>query len=124
MTGAPTPPEPAIRLRGLTRRFGGIAAVRDVDLDVAPGERRAVLGPNGAGKTTLFNLIAGDYRPSAGAVELDENRQAISNNYLFKVTNGESRLLDTVEHVNQTLGFDREEYIAEPAFDRENPSCP
>jgi branched-chain amino acid transport system substrate-binding protein len=59
-----------------------------------------------------------------GPVELDENRQAISNNYLFKVTNGESRLLDTVEHVNQTLGFDREEYIAEPAFDRENPSCP
>ena len=70
MTGAPAPTEPVIRLRGLTRRFGGIAAVRDVDLDVAPGERRAVLGPNGAGKTTLFNLIAGDYRPSAGAVEL------------------------------------------------------
>jgi branched-chain amino acid transport system substrate-binding protein len=59
-----------------------------------------------------------------GPVELDENRQAISNNYLFKVTNGESRLLDTVENVNQTLGFDREEYVAAPPFDRENPSCP
>jgi branched-chain amino acid transport system ATP-binding protein len=59
-----------IRLRGLTRLFGGIAAVRDVDLDVAPGERRAVLGPNGAGKTTLFNLIAGDQAPTAGTVEL------------------------------------------------------
>jgi branched-chain amino acid transport system ATP-binding protein len=59
-----------IRLRGLTRRFGGIAAVRDVDLEVAPGERRAVLGPNGAGKTTLFNLIAGDQPPTAGTVEL------------------------------------------------------
>jgi branched-chain amino acid transport system ATP-binding protein len=60
----------AIRLRGLTRRFGGIIAVRDVDLDVAHGERRAVLGPNGAGKTTLFNLVAGDFPPSSGSVEL------------------------------------------------------
>jgi branched-chain amino acid transport system substrate-binding protein len=58
-----------------------------------------------------------------GPVELDENRQAISNNYLFKVTGGQSKLLDTVEHVNQTLGTDREKYIAAPAFDRENPSC-
>jgi branched-chain amino acid transport system ATP-binding protein len=70
MTGAETPTEPAIRLRGLSRRFGGIIAVRDVDLEIAHGERRAVLGPNGAGKTTLFNLVAGDYRPSAGTVEL------------------------------------------------------
>jgi branched-chain amino acid transport system ATP-binding protein len=70
VTGAPTPVEPVIRLRRLTRRFGGISAVRDVDLDVAHGERRAVLGPNGAGKTTLFNLVAGDYRPSSGTIEL------------------------------------------------------
>jgi branched-chain amino acid transport system ATP-binding protein len=71
MSGAPdTSQDSVIRLRGLTRRFGGITAVRDVDLDVAHGERRAVLGPNGAGKTTLFNLVAGDYRPSAGTVEL------------------------------------------------------
>ena len=59
-----------------------------------------------------------------GPVKLDENRQAIANNYLFKVTNGESALLDTVEDVDQTLGVDREEYIAQPAFDRANPSCP
>lgn len=58
-----------------------------------------------------------------GPVKLDENRQAIANNYLFKVTDGESKLLDTVEDVNQTLNFDRQEYISEPAFDRENPSC-
>jgi branched-chain amino acid transport system ATP-binding protein len=47
-----------------------LQAVREVDLDVAPGERRGILGPNGAGKTTLFNVIAGDMPPSSGAVEL------------------------------------------------------
>jgi branched-chain amino acid transport system ATP-binding protein len=63
-------PEPVLRVRGLTRRFGGVVAVRDVDLDIAPGERRAVLGPNGAGKSTLFNLIAGADSPTSGSIEL------------------------------------------------------
>ena len=57
-------------MRGVGRRFGGLHAVRDVDLDVAPGERRAILGPNGAGKTTLFNVIAGDFAATSGTVEL------------------------------------------------------
>jgi branched-chain amino acid transport system ATP-binding protein len=61
--------EPILRLRGIGRRFGGLHAVRDVDLDVAYGERRAILGPNGAGKTTLFNVISGDFPPSAGTIE-------------------------------------------------------
>jgi len=61
---------PALRLRGVGRRFGGLYAVRDVDLDVAPGERRAILGPNGAGKTTLFNVVAGDMPPSSGRIEI------------------------------------------------------
>jgi branched-chain amino acid transport system ATP-binding protein len=60
---------PILRLRGVGRRFGGVQAVRDVDLDVPHGERRAVLGPNGAGKTTLFNVIAGEFPPTTGAVE-------------------------------------------------------
>jgi len=60
--------EPVLRLRGVGRRFGGLHAVREVDLDVAAGERRAILGPNGAGKTTLFNVIAGDLPVSTGTV--------------------------------------------------------
>jgi branched-chain amino acid transport system ATP-binding protein len=60
----------ALRVRGLTRRFGGVVAVSQVDLELAPGERRAVLGPNGAGKSTLFNLIAGADAPTEGTVEL------------------------------------------------------
>jgi branched-chain amino acid transport system ATP-binding protein len=62
--------EPILRLRGVGRRFGGVHAVRDVDLEVRPGERRAILGPNGAGKTTLFNVISGEFPPTAGTVEL------------------------------------------------------
>ena len=61
---------PILRLRGVGRRFGGLQAVRDVDLDVVPGDRRAVLGPNGAGKTTLFNVVAGEFPPTSGSVEL------------------------------------------------------
>jgi len=62
--------EPALRLRGVGRRFGGLFAVHGVDLDVAPGERHAILGPNGAGKTTLFNLVCGDFPVTSGTVEL------------------------------------------------------
>jgi branched-chain amino acid transport system ATP-binding protein len=57
-------------LRGVGRRFGGLHAVREVDLEIAPGERRAILGPNGAGKTTLFNVICGDFPCTSGSVEL------------------------------------------------------
>jgi branched-chain amino acid transport system ATP-binding protein len=66
----PESAEPILRLRGIGRRFGGVHAVRDVDLDVHPGERRALLGPNGAGKTTLFNVVSGEFPPTAGRVEL------------------------------------------------------
>ncbi len=62
--------EPILRLRGVGRRFGGVHALRNVDLDVYPGERRALLGPNGAGKTTLFNVVSGEFPPTAGRVEL------------------------------------------------------
>src|SRR5215208_7255424 len=62
--------EPILRLRGVGRRFGGVVAVSGVDLDVRPGERRAILGPNGAGKTTLFNLVSGEFPPTTGTVEL------------------------------------------------------
>jgi branched-chain amino acid transport system ATP-binding protein len=66
----PQSAEPIVRLRAVGRRFGGVHAVRDVDLDVHPGERRALLGPNGAGKTTLFNVISGEFPPTGGRIEL------------------------------------------------------
>ncbi len=62
--------ERVLQVRGLTRRFGGVVAVKSVDLIIEHGERRAVLGPNGAGKSTLFNLIAGADTPTQGTIEL------------------------------------------------------
>jgi branched-chain amino acid transport system ATP-binding protein len=59
-----------LELRDLAKRFGGLKAVDGVDLDVEPGERRAIIGPNGAGKSTLFGVIAGTIRPAAGRVAL------------------------------------------------------
>jgi branched-chain amino acid transport system ATP-binding protein len=61
-------PPPALAVRGLTKSFGGLRVTEDVNLAVAPGERRLIIGPNGAGKTTLFNLITGEIAPDAGAI--------------------------------------------------------
>ncbi len=61
---------PALHVEGLRKRFGGVAATRDVSLTVMPGERRLLIGPNGAGKTTLFNLVCGDLRADAGSIRV------------------------------------------------------
>jgi branched-chain amino acid transport system ATP-binding protein len=53
----------------LTRRFGGLLAVRDISIALYHGELHAVIGPNGAGKTTLLNMLSGELRPSAGGIE-------------------------------------------------------
>jgi branched-chain amino acid transport system ATP-binding protein len=57
-----------LKLESVTKRFGGLTAVRQVTLDVAQGDLLGIIGPNGAGKTTLFNVIAGYYRPEGGRV--------------------------------------------------------
>ncbi len=62
--------QPVLELVGLSKSFGGLHAVRGVDLRVMPGDRKAIIGPNGAGKTTLFNLITGILRSSDGKVLL------------------------------------------------------
>jgi branched-chain amino acid transport system ATP-binding protein len=64
-------PAPLLEVRGLSKRFGGLVAVRDLSLDLAPGEVLGLIGPNGAGKTTAFNLISGFLAPDAGQVWFD-----------------------------------------------------
>ncbi|MCC6781104.1 MAG: ABC transporter ATP-binding protein [Hyphomicrobiales bacterium] len=61
----------ALRVRGLTKRFGGLTAVDDVSLDFARGRLNAIIGPNGAGKTTFFNLVTGEIPADRGRVEFD-----------------------------------------------------
>jgi branched-chain amino acid transport system ATP-binding protein len=57
-----------LTLERITKRFGGLTAVRAVDLEVGAGELLGIIGPNGAGKTTLFNVISGYYAPEEGRV--------------------------------------------------------
>jgi branched-chain amino acid transport system ATP-binding protein len=60
-----------LELNGVTRRFGGLVAVDDVNARVDEGEIFGVIGPNGAGKTTLFSIIAGSLPPTSGAIQLE-----------------------------------------------------
>ena len=58
----------ALALEGITKRFGGLAALQDVTVQIASGDITGLIGPNGAGKTTLFSIIAGKTRPTVGRV--------------------------------------------------------
>jgi ABC-type branched-subunit amino acid transport system ATPase component/ABC-type branched-subunit amino acid transport system permease subunit len=60
--------EPILVTRGLTKDFGGLRAVSDVDIRIMPGNIHALIGPNGAGKSTMVNLITGIYSPTKGAI--------------------------------------------------------
>lgn len=76
------PRDAALGTVGLTREFGGLVAVDEVDLAVEAGSLHAIIGPNGAGKTTLFNLVTGTLPPSAGSVwlhgeEITEHSQEV-----------------------------------------------
>ena len=62
---------PVLSVERLTMRFGGLAAIDDLSLDVPAGKITAVIGPNGAGKTTFFNCLTGFYKPTLGSVRLN-----------------------------------------------------
>ncbi len=112
MTAVPSTTRPSggarLRVEGLTMRFGGVAALTDVDLVVDQGEIVGVIGPNGSGKTTLMNVISGVYAPSAGSVRLDEQevtarspdevaRRGIARTFQNIRTFGELTLTENVE---------------------------
>ena len=63
--------EPRVRLEGISHRFGSETVLRDISLEIAPGELLTLLGPSGCGKTTLLRIIAGFERPSEGRVLID-----------------------------------------------------
>jgi branched-chain amino acid transport system ATP-binding protein len=63
-----------LELRGVSRRFGGLDALAEVDLSVQPGEIVGLIGPNGAGKTTLVNVVTGVYKPSSGSIHFNGSK--------------------------------------------------
>ncbi|HUL58359.1 MAG TPA: ABC transporter ATP-binding protein [Anaeromyxobacteraceae bacterium] len=62
--------EPVVSIRGVSKRYGNLAALESIDLEIRPGEIFALLGPNGAGKTTLISIVAGLVRATAGEVRV------------------------------------------------------
>ena len=62
---------PLLSMRGVTKVFGGVVAVRDFSLELLPGEFLSIIGPNGAGKSTVFNVISGFHRPDSGQILLE-----------------------------------------------------
>jgi branched-chain amino acid transport system ATP-binding protein len=63
-----TATEPMLKVEGLTKNFGGLRAVHNIDLELHPGDLAGLIGPNGAGKTTVFNLLTGVYIPTSGNI--------------------------------------------------------
>ena len=84
-TAATAAATPALRTRGLSKRWGAFDANSDISLAFPPGARYALIGPNGAGKTTFINLLTGVFPPTAGEVFLgDENITALSQHERVK----------------------------------------
>src|SRR4026208_1639870 len=63
--------EPILEARGVTKKFEGLVANRDVDLEIMPNSISSIIGPNGAGKTTFFNMLTAIYQPTSGSVVFD-----------------------------------------------------
>lgn len=85
----------SIRTEGLSKRYGGVDALTDLDLEVAPGEVVGYLGPNGAGKTTTIRLLLGLIRPTAGSAEIfgfDCQRQPVEAHRRLAYVAGEANL--------------------------------
>ncbi|MFD3443053.1 sugar ABC transporter ATP-binding protein [Microbacteriaceae bacterium 4G12] len=72
-------PAPLLDVRGLTKSFGGVQALRGVDLSVLPGEVHCVLGQNGAGKSTLIKILSGAYQPDGGTISWQGDAVTIAN---------------------------------------------
>jgi ABC-type branched-subunit amino acid transport system ATPase component len=96
-----------LRVRNLTKFFGGLAAIHDVDFHVKQGEILSIIGPNGAGKTTLFNLLTGIHHPSGGEIFFQEERitnwspyqtarRGIARTFQTTILFGELPVLDNV----------------------------
>lgn len=96
---------PILELRNLNKRFGGITAVKDFDLQVEKGQIIGLIGPNGAGKTTLFNLITGFLKPDSGTIMFKGRN--ITNFKPHKIANmGLTRTFQLIKPFKQMLAIE------------------
>ena len=79
VAAASSPQVPLIRVAGVTKRFGGVQALRGVNLEVLPGEVHALLGENGAGKSTLIKILSGVHAYDEGSIEIAGERVAFDS---------------------------------------------
>src|SRR5579884_299683 len=91
--------EPLLQLKQVSKQFGGLAAVQDLDLEVYPQEIISIIGPNGAGKTTAFNLITGIYRPTSGEI-LMEGRSLVGLSPDYVLRRGIARTFQNIRLFN------------------------
>ncbi|TXL66202.1 ABC transporter ATP-binding protein [Zeimonas arvi] len=111
----------AISVSSLSKSFGGIRAIDDVSLSVAPGERRVLIGPNGAGKTTLFHCITGTLQATTGTVSMfgtdvtrlgEARRTELGMGRTFQISNVFTDLTVIDNVILALLGKDRRKWVA------------
>src|SRR5262245_34054075 len=76
---APPSGKPILSLRNISKKFGAVSALTDIELDVHSGEVVALVGDNGAGKSTLIKILAGVHQPSSGTIEFDGHGVTLDN---------------------------------------------
>lgn len=89
--------EPLVRMRNITKRFGGVTALSGVDLDAYAGEVLAIVGDNGAGKSTLIKILTGVYQPSEGEIFLGDEK--------LEMTSHSDAIEHGIDAVYQTLAL-------------------
>ncbi|MEO1459157.1 MAG: ATP-binding cassette domain-containing protein, partial [Pseudomonadota bacterium] len=89
--------EPVVRMHRISKRFGGVAALSEVDLEAHPGEVLAIVGDNGAGKSTLIKILTGVYQPTSGHMEMD-GATLVMNSHSDAIARG-------IDAVYQTLAL-------------------
>ncbi len=113
------PGDAVLRVQGIKKSFGSVAAIKNVSFSIAPGEVMGLVGDNGAGKSTLVKIIAGVHRPDAGAVLIDGGEADISSPELARKAGIETVFQDLalidIFDVAENMFLGRELTVSGPA---------
>ena len=112
--------ETILSVKNLTKNFGGLCAVSNVNMEIKEGELIGLIGPNGAGKTTLFNLLTGVYEPSSGLIEFVKDNQEIQIGGMkpYKITSlGVARTFQNIRLFSKMVLTQKNLYMQKVAMD-------